>query len=549
MNKTQKTSFATWIILGGIYIFSLWWFGVTEGNGIQLFLDIIVFIIGIAFWKFLFSQFILPVMTLENRKKIFQRLSVRSDGPAFFINNGRVIAGSGEKDKVDKGVILLDTASAVVLKKLTNFTQTAGPGVVFTEKGESIAEAVGLHKQKDSLGPRSAENPFDSKKDSQSDKEYEAIQKRRFETSALTRDGIEIVPNININFKIDAEPAEAEAAGSRFGYDEEAVRKAVWHTGINPDISSTSRHHDVGWNQLPVYLVADLWREYLSKYKFEELFQAKQDIPDNDQECPEIVTPAPTSSSDKIPPPIYGPKGIFIDYYKFLGRTYQNLEEICNKHFSSTPLKNEKENNAKNEEKDKSKKEETQPIEETSSPQKETALEAIERMINQRLKEPCYDKVDAYGKALNEKERSREYDFLKNERGIRVLNASVNTLRFDKDLDEELQESWTANWYKFAKKEEGVIKKEQEIRKLRGKEKAHFEYALALSRDVVNGKATNIGAILELLLRSTRKEMVRNNQLLILNKEKSEEDNIDRINDIEDLRQRISKGDKYAKKN
>ena len=110
-------------------------------------------------------------------------------------------------------------------------------------------------------------------------------------------------------------------------------------------------------------------------------------------------------------------------------------------------------------------------------------------MINQRLKELCYDKVDAYGKGLSGKERSLEYDFLKNKRGIRVLNASIHTLRFDSDLDKKLQEGWATNWYKFAKNEKGVIKKEEKIRRLRGKEKAHFEYASALSRDVVNGNA------------------------------------------------------------
>ena len=542
MDNAHKPTFSVviWIILGGIYIFSLWWFGVTVGNGIQIFLDIVAFFLGISLWKFFFSQFILPVLTLENRKQISQRLSSGSDGPALFIENGYIVESGGERDKSGKGVILLDTASAVVLKKLTHFTQTAGPGVVFTEKGESIAESIDLHKQSDSLGPRLGENPFAAKKDAQSDKEYEAIQERRFETSALTRDGIEVVPSIVIKFKIDADPAMGCESGSRFGYDEEAVRKAVWYTGINPDIPATSRYHDVGWNQLPVYLAADLWREYLSKHKFEELFEAI-DIPDYKGECPETMADSPSSFNETLPP-VYGPKGIFIDWYRFWGSAYQNLAEKCNKQSSAMPTEKKKEGafEEKNNEKDAS------ATENATSLKKETALGLIERLINQRLKELCYDKVDAYGKSLNEKERSLEYDFLKNKRGIRVLNVGIQTLRFDSTLDEKLQESWTANWYEFAKKEESVIKKEEEIRKLRGKEKAHFEYALALSRDVVNGNAKKIDEILEVLLRSTRKEMVRNNQLLELNEKKNEENNVDIINDIEDLRQRINTGDEYV---
>ena len=543
MDNARKPTFSvvTWIILGGIYIFSLWWFGVTVGNGIQIFLDIVAFFLGISLWKFFFSQFILPVLTLENRKKIAQRLRTGSDGPALFIENGYIVESGGERDKSGKGVILLDTASAVVLKKLTHFTQTAGPGVVFTEKGESVAEAVDLHKQSDSLGPRSGENSFAAKKETQSNKEYESIQKRRFETSALTRDGIEVVPSISINFKIDADPVTGDEAGSRFGYDEEAVRKAVWHTGINPDIPITSRHHDVGWNQLPVYLAADLWREYISKYKFEELFKATQDIPEYEGECPETKA-NPSLLSDKASPLVYGPKGILIDWYEFWGRAYQNLADKCNKQSLAMSSENKKEGvfEEKNKEKDAS------LTENATSPKKETAQKAIERLINQRLKELCYDKVDAYGKDLSEKGKSLEYDFLKNKRGIRVLNASIHTLRFDSDLDKKLQEGWATNWYKFAKNEKGVIKKEEKIRRLRGKEKAHFEYASALSRDVVNGNAKKINEILETLLRSTRKEMVRNNQLLTLNEKKKEEDNVDRINDIEDLRQRISAGDEYV---
>ena len=524
------------ILLGGTYLYSLWWFGASLGKSIQIVFEIVFFFAGIAFWKFFFAQFILPVSTFEERQKIYKLLNKGADSPAIFIENGKSVVGVGEKEKEGAGVIFVDTASAVVLKKTTNFTRTAGPGVIFTEKGERIAETVDLHKQSDFLGPRAGENPFTSEEDAKNTAEYKAIQERRFETSALTRDGIEVVPNIGINFKIDADPAKDDEAGSRFGYDEEAVRKAVWHTGINPDISASARRHDVGWNQLPIYIVADLWREYLSKYKFEELFQATQEIVDNDEACPEKELPEESSSSATIKSAVSS-TGIGVSWYKFWGSLYQGWANSLNKIFIPKPVQQvEVIGNEDEEEKENSAKE-------ADAPGKLTALEVIVRMINQRMKEPCYDKVNAYGKVIKEKEASREYDFLKNERGIRVLNASVHTLRFDKDVDKKLQENWGANWHKFAKKEAGLIKKEEEIRKLRGKEKAHFEYAFALSRDIVNGKVKNMGEILELLLRSTRKEMVRNSQLLALNEKKKEEDNIDRIDDIEDLRQRVSKGD------
>ena len=532
MDNAHKPTFSvvTWIILGGIYIFSLWWFGVTVGNGFQVFLDLVVFLLGISLWKFFFSQFILPVLTLENRKKISQRLRTGSDGPALFIENGRIIESGGERDKSGKGVILLDTASAVVLKKLTHFTQTAGPGVVFTEEGESIAEAVGLHNQSDSIGPKAKENPFASQNASQPDDQYTAIQERRFETSALTRDGIEVIPNISINFKIDASPAEGKESGSRFGFDEDAVRKAIWHTAINPDVSSSRRQRKVSWNQLPVYLVADLWREYLSKYKFEELFQATQDIPPYKKKYIEEEDISLSPLDEEIQEKEYSLRGIIFDFYKELNRISQKISKGCNEALFPRS-ENDDESTGIDDQSDIEVSEEG-----GANLGKETALEAIRRMINQRLKEPYYDKVDAYGKTQDEQEKSKEYFFLKEERGIRVLNASVHALRFDDELEKKFEENWTTNWFDFAKKEAGFIKKEKEIRVLQGKEKAHFEYAQALSREVVQGNLKDTEELLSVLLQGTRKEIVRNHQLL------SQVDH--EIEDIVDLMQWIGKGEK-----
>ncbi len=88
---------------------------------------------------------------------------------------------------------------------------------------------------------------------------------------ALTRDGIEVFPNISVTFKIDAIPAGPGKKGSHFGFNADAVEKAARSEGINPNTASEEKRR-VEWNQLPALMAADLWREYISKFTLSELF-------------------------------------------------------------------------------------------------------------------------------------------------------------------------------------------------------------------------------------------------------------------------------------
>jgi len=267
--------------------------------------DAFLFLIGLLIWMAFFAQFVLPVRTFRERKNIFDRLIAYLSGrhgPAIFIENGRVRESHGERKKKGAGVLWLDSASAAVTRNATSFKQTLGPGVHFTEDGEYIAGGVDLHLQNLSIGPLEGENPFEAQKDDQSDNNYNMIQNRRLQVSAWTRDGIEVVPNISVTFKIDASPAKDEEEGSRFGFDPEAVRKAITGEGINPNAQDDAHRRHVAWNQLPALIAADLWREYLSKFTWAELFEVSQPIttltppapaplPDEPQAMPHPVAP------------------------------------------------------------------------------------------------------------------------------------------------------------------------------------------------------------------------------------------------------------------
>ncbi len=234
----------------------------------------VIGMLGLLFWLGFFAQYVLPLNTLPERSAAFSRLVryvMRSHGPAIRVENGKVIQSLGEGRRSGPGVILLDTASAAMLRTKTTFVGAIGPGVVFTEKGQFLhKETIDLHTQVGPvvpLGPWEREDPFAPwNKRNEDDKAYQARQTRRKETSGLTRDGVEVVPRIFAVVKTISLPG---AGGTRFGFNPESVRLAITREGIVPN-----GLRNVPWYEIPAYLAVDVWREYLAKFKLNELFAA-----------------------------------------------------------------------------------------------------------------------------------------------------------------------------------------------------------------------------------------------------------------------------------
>ena len=255
--------------------------------------DALLVVLGTAFWLIFFTQFILPVRKLANRVRLLERIFiyyapkfltlglVDLHGPAIFIKDGKIIQKAIKKggqitaeiEKRGPGVIWLDSASAAVLRTPVRFTRAVGPGIVFTRGDETIAGVVDLHTQKHSLGPEENEDPFASKPDDLTDEAYKDLQDRiRWMTSGMTRDGIEVVAKISVTFKIDADEGKHEG-NTYFGYNAEAVFKAIANESINPSFDKDSPHFRVAWNERPALIAADLWREYLRKFTLSQLFE------------------------------------------------------------------------------------------------------------------------------------------------------------------------------------------------------------------------------------------------------------------------------------
>jgi hypothetical protein len=488
-----------------------------------------IFPVFLILWMAFFAQFVLPVHTFEDRQKIFSRLLADlfgKHGPALFIENGEVKEHSGERLKKGPGVIWLDSASAAVTRTPTKIKQTLGPGVHFIEKGEFIAGTVDLHIQSQTIGPKENDKPFEEKKEGQTDEEFNQIQDRRKQVSALTRDGIEVIPNISVTFRVNTGfPAEGKP-GSRFGYrtgitekdkknekeDKEAIRKAILGEGINPNVAPDSPRRRVKWNELPAALAVDVWREYVAKFTLDELFKAEQIIPP-----PPPQLPQPTEEEiDLLSQPLR------------VGSRQNNLQDSLASMLHEINLTMRK--LIKWLEGEKEDKTPTPPVPQPApsnsyqkkEPEKKTALQVINEMVNARLTRPYVDFLDNHGKREypdvfghpNVQVPSREYKLLE-ERGLIVLNVSVNNFHLNPLVDQELIKQWTANWLGNAKAEGDQIDRMQDAISTSARERVLTAYAEALSAEIksLTEKGTpNIKSALKSLLMRSR-ALIRSGEL------------------------------------
>jgi hypothetical protein len=495
----------------GIYVWQIVRLGGFYVSLIYIIVDAFLFFLGMLIWLAFFAQFVLPVSKFRDRQKIFDRLLSHltgSHGPAMFVENGIPRAGQGEKEKKGPGVIWLDSASAVQLRTPTKFTRTLGPGIHFTGYDESIAGAVDLHAQSQRLGPWDKDKPFEPKPESMSDGDYQIMQKRAAETRALTRDGIEVVPNINVTFKIDADPVEGDGPGSRFGYretekeEDNPVFKAIAGEGVNPNLLSMPREKQiVAWNRLPASFAADLWREYLSKFTLQDLFNPIYDIP---PEQPPLLQPA-LHETTALYEPVQASaqqnawQDVFAEILHELNHGLKKLVDWLEKHQPTQP---------------------SAPKSPTAHPtvnkkvetHKGTALEVIVVMVKARMTRPRVAELDEHGRLTGNEIESLEYKWLKN-RGLKVNRANVHSLRFCTAVEDGLVRQWNATWLNNARVERDAIERRRKLVEMRGHESGLNDYARVLSRGLLREQpAVGRETVKNLILRS-RSELVRADRL------------------------------------
>jgi hypothetical protein len=495
--------------------------GGLQSSIFDIFIDGILFVVILVLWLAFFAQFVLPVRKFSDRQKIFDRLIaylLSSHGPAIFIENGVKRERPGESDKKGPGVLWLDSASAAVTRTATTIKQTLGPGVHFIGNKEYVAATLDLHIQSHVVGPKESDKPFEPKSDSQTEEEYKEIQDRRKQVSALTRDGIEIIPRIAVSFRVNTGfPLEGQP-GSRFGYrkgvtkkdkereeqDKDAIRRAILAEGINPIAEPDSPRHRVAWNQLPAALAVDVWREYVGKFTLDELFLPSQDVP-----APKIKMPEPTPEEiDRLSQPIRvgatreRMRSMFTSMLHeinvwmdgMLVKLEENPGDNATKTTPPPPVAP------------------TSQIAEKSPVKKKTALQVINELVKARLTQEDVDYLDDHGVRGEGTIKSREFKLLQ-ERGLVVLNVGIGNLMFSPVIEETIIGRWSTIWLKNAKIESEQIERRKDLIESGARERAIRDYASMLSTELIQKKPLGVKETLKNLLMSTRSIIFRDHQL------------------------------------
>lgn len=479
------------VILLALYGWQIQRMGGIQASLLDILLDLAcVFPVLLILWMAFFAQFVLPVRTFRDRQKIFDRLLADlfgGHGPALFIENGEIKEHSGERLKKGPGVVWLDSASAAVTRTPTAIKQVLGPGAHFIDAGETIAGTVDLHMQTQSVGPKETENPFAEKSDKQTDEEFNQIQDRRKMVSALTRDGIEVVPTISVTFRVNTGFPKENEPGSRFGYrtgmtrkahenekeDQEAIRRAIVGQGVNLNAQPDSPRRRLAWNELPAALAVDVWREYAAKFTLDQLFEPKQKV----SPPPEEIPAQPKAEEDPFKPLPAGTArasmqgafhAILHEINLLMKKAIERLEETREE--KTSPKAEE----SKTSTPDKGK---------SKEPQEKTALQVINEMVKARLTRAEVNELDDNGKPLKKMTTSYEYKLLE-ARGLKVLNVSIGNLKLPSTVEEQLIKQWSANWLTNAKAESEQIDRKRNIIEMSAREQALIKYAEVISREV-----------------------------------------------------------------
>ncbi len=488
------------VVLLGIFAYYVIFKGGPWLNLAGILLDLILLAVLYQACVFFYAQFILPTRTLEERRRIAERLKLHASGghgPAVFIKDGRKVERAGELEKHGPGLVWIDTASAVVTRTFATFKQVLGPGVHFIEANEKIASIISLHPQTQTIGPGAQDDPYAVLKESATDddrRRHEEVRLRCMAVRGTTRDGIEVIPTISVTFKINARPAGSGERGSRFGFNAEAVERAARSEGINPN-SLTEEKRRVAWNQLPGLMAVELWREYLSKYTLNELFEPSL------KPVPEVRQPEVPPQTVAMPPrPLVLSRG-------FLTRLLRNFNNGWEREINNLMPPEEP-----------AAAEEELPIPQPSAASRfeqprRTALQNINQMMKARLSQAIVTKLDECGRLTEAQQVSDEYKKL-DERGITVLGASVTALRVDPAVERQLLSRWTTSWLSNARSDRARIERLELAITEQGRHAAMLDHALALAEALNKDNPASVPAAVKSLLQATESEIRANDRLI-----------------------------------
>ena len=437
----------------GLFLFAYLMVGVVLGftgdktdHTLDLLADLILGFIGLFVWMAFFAQFVLPVARLSDRWQVIERLIayiLGGHGPAIFIENGFTRMREGEDKKKGPGVIWLDSASTAVLRTEGHFTRTIGPGVHFTRRYEYIAATADLHTLTQTIGPLDNDEPF---KIQENDPNYRVVKDRANLTSAITRDGITVCAAITINFRIKSIPGEG---GTPFGFN---IRHA--EAAIRESMVRDSKLEQPVWNPLPGKMAVDLWREYLAKFRLDELFELDENRLD---------------------------ATISLIAEMIKKRLTRVRVEVLDEYGHVVP----------------------------EGMENKTREEENKIKYRQLLKER---KIEA-AESLLKKVESTEFIKLA-EMGLEVRSINIRKLFFMPDVEEQLIGQWKNDWLKNAQKEREQVEIDRKLWETTGKQAGLKDFAFNASREIAQKTTETPAQALKLLVHATSRGAQKNPILL-----------------------------------
>jgi len=246
--------------------------------------DLTVFLVIFFLMLFVYSQFIIPVKSIHERVQIFTHILLHlfgMHGVPQRIDNGTIFPKNPDPNRKGPTIVLVDTASVGIVQDGSNEIYPIGPGIHFTRSKSHIIDTAVLFPQQQTIGPFPGEDPF-APFDPQIEENsaYDERQSRRLTTTARTRDGIEIAPTFSVKFGFD--PGSTPQRNQSFGFGlNRAAGPGPTEFGYNPlSISNALINHRTEksysqsneWRWIPGRLTIDLWREYISRFTFTQLF-------------------------------------------------------------------------------------------------------------------------------------------------------------------------------------------------------------------------------------------------------------------------------------
>jgi hypothetical protein len=326
------------------------------------------------------------------------------------------------------------------------------------------------------------------------------------------------VPKISVRFRVNTGFPKEGQPGSRFGYrkgvtqqdrdneaqDKDAIRRAILGEGINPIENPDSPRHRVAWNQLPMALAVDVWREYAAKFTLNELFDPNQDVPaqaaqtlqPTDDELKPLRQPIRVSGARENMQNIFA--SMLHQINNWMGRMLVSMEELpapttdTGAAVPSQTLAGQRSG--------------------TGEIQKKTALQVINDMVRARLTQPEVRILDDQGRYGEGTIHSNEYDLLK-ERGLVVLGVSIGGLMFDPRIEEIIISNWSANWLKNAEIESKRIERQKNVLESAAREKALINYAEMISKEITKKRPQGVKDTLRTLLMRSRTIIIKDDQL------------------------------------